>query len=52
MFLLVHETYLYTAVQSQNAVSNYFTSKQILPFGFTEQYSDTCPYYLESCFVG
>ena len=26
-----------TGVQSQNAVSAYFTSKQILPFGFAEQ---------------
>ena len=26
-----------TAVQSQKAVSAYFTSKQILPFGFAEQ---------------
>ena len=26
-----------TAVQSQMAVSAYFTSKQILPFGFAEQ---------------
>ena len=29
----------YTVVQSQKAVSAYFTSKQILPFGFAEQYS-------------
>ena len=29
---------VYTAVQSKNAVSAYFTSKQILPFDFTEQY--------------
>ena len=29
----------YTAVQRQNAVSAYFTSKQILLFGFAEQYS-------------
>ena len=28
----------YAAVQSQNAVSAYFASKQILPFGFTERY--------------
>ena len=28
----------YTAVKSQNAVSAYFTSKQILPFEFPEQY--------------
>ena len=27
----------YSAVQSQNAVSAYFTIKQILPFGFAEQ---------------
>ena len=26
-------------MQSQKAVSAYFTSKQILPFGFAEQYS-------------
>ena len=25
-------------MQSQKAVSDYFTSKQILPFGFAEQY--------------
>ena len=25
-------------LQSQNAVSAYFTSKQILPFGFAEQW--------------
>ena len=31
--------YMYTAVQSQKAVSAYFTSKQILPFGFAEQCS-------------
>ena len=29
----------YTAVQRQKAVSAYFTSKQILPSGFAEQYS-------------
>ena len=29
--------YAYTAVQNQNAVSAYFTSEQILPFGFAEQ---------------
>ena len=28
----------YTAVKSQKAVSAYFTSKQILPFGFAEQF--------------
>ena len=28
----------YSAVQSQKAVSAYFTSKQILPFGFAEQH--------------
>ena len=31
--------YYNTAVQSQKAVSAYFTSKQILPFGFAEQNS-------------
>ena len=31
-----------TAVQSQKAVSAYFTSKQILPFGFAEQNSMHC----------
>ena len=31
--------YSYTALQSQNAVSAYFTSNQILPFGFAEQYA-------------
>ena len=30
--------YVYTAVQGQRAVSAYFTSKQILPFSFAEQY--------------
>ena len=30
---------LYTAVQRQKAVSAYFTSEQILPFGFARQYS-------------
>ena len=29
----------YTAVQSQKAVSAYFTSEQILTFGFAGQYS-------------
>ena len=29
---------IYTAVQIQKAVSAYFTSTQILPFGFAEQY--------------
>ena len=28
----------YTAMQRQKAVSAYFTSKQILPFAFAEQY--------------
>ena len=38
----------YSAVQSQKAVSAYFTSKQILPFGFAEQYCslDVSEYYL------
>ena len=31
-----------TAVQSQKAVSAYFASKQILPFSFTEQNSNSC----------
>ena len=30
-------TVLHTAVQSQKAVPAYFTSKQILPFGFAGQ---------------
>ena len=30
---------MYTAMQSQKAVSAYFTSKQILPFAFAVQYS-------------
>ena len=30
----------YIAVQSQKAVSAYFTSKQIRPFGFADQYSN------------
>ena len=29
----------YTAVQIHKVVSAYFTSKQILPFGFAEQWS-------------
>ena len=29
---------IYAAVQRQKAVSAYFTSKQILPFSFAEQY--------------
>ena len=29
---------IYTPVQSQKAVSAYFTSEQILQFGFAEQY--------------
>ena len=33
-----HSTWLY-CVQSQKAVSAYFTSKQILPFGFAEYYT-------------
>ena len=28
----------YSAVQSQKAVSAYFTSSEILPFGFAKQY--------------
>ena len=30
--------YIYTAVQSQKAVSAYFASKQIPPFAFAEQF--------------
>ena len=30
--------YIYFDVQSQKAVSAYFTSPQMLPFGFTKQY--------------
>ena len=30
---------VYAAVQSQNAVSTYYTSKQILPFDFAEKYT-------------
>ena len=33
-----------TAVQSQNAVSAYFTSKQILHFGFVQVYKYTVPW--------
>ena len=33
--------YMYTAVQSQKAVSAYFTSEQILPFAFVEEYKDS-----------
>ena len=36
---------MYSAVQSQNAVSAYFTSKQILPFIFAEQYWLWCQYW-------
>ena len=32
-------SYVYTALQSQKAVSAYFTSEQILPFGFAGQYT-------------
>ena len=38
------------AVQSQKAVSAYFTSKQILPFGFAEQY--LWPTILIRCAIG
>ena len=31
----------YTAVSSQKAAFAYFTSKQVLPFGFAEQYTGT-----------
>ena len=31
----------HTTVQSQKAVSAYFTSEQILPFSFAEQYTWT-----------
>ena len=31
---------MYTVVQSQNAASAYFKSKQMLPFGFAEQYNN------------
>ena len=34
-----------SAVQSQKAVSAYFTIKQILPFGFAEQSSPPLPYF-------
>ena len=34
--------FAYTVLQSQNAVYVYFTSKQVLPFGFAEQYSKWC----------
>ena len=40
---------MYTAVQSQKAVTAYFSSKQLLPFGFAEQYSTyhwNCSEYL------
>ena len=33
----------YTALQSQRAVSSYFTSEQVLPFGLAEQYSIAFP---------
>ena len=32
-------SYIYTAVRSEKAVSAYFTSEQILLFGFAEQYN-------------
>ena len=38
---LLWTLYIHPAMQSQKAVSAYFTSKQILPFGFAEQYSVT-----------
>ena len=37
----------YNATQSQKAVTAYFTSKQLLPFGFAAQYAD-CQYYLST----
>ena len=39
---------VYTAVQSQTAVSAHFTSKQILPVGFAWQYSWIYTVYLSS----
>ena len=39
LYILHYLVHTYTAVQSQKAVSAYFTSKQILPLGFAEQYS-------------
>ena len=36
--LNIKAKHCYTAVQSHKAVSAYFTSKQILPFRFAEQY--------------
>ena len=35
---------MYTVLQSQKAVSAYFTSEQILPFGFSEQSTDLYVY--------
>ena len=40
-----------SAVQSQKAVSAYFTSEQILPFGLAEQMSDTDPHLQPSQLV-
>ena len=40
VYVMWHQgTQSYATVQSLKAVSAYFTSKQILPFGFAEQYA-------------
>ena len=36
---LRYQVHVYTAFQNQKAVSAYFTSNQILPFGFADQYT-------------
>ena len=35
---IMYNNIIHTAVQSQKAISAYFTSNQILPFSFAEQY--------------
>ena len=44
-FIHLNSVLHYSGVQSQKAVSGYFTSQQILPFGFAEQYCDA---YIET----
>ena len=41
-----------SAVESQKAVSVYFTSKQILPFGFSGQNGDPCTLLIAFIFFG
>ena len=44
-------TPMYTAMQSKKAVSAYFTSKQILPFGLAEQYTTEAVLHYSSTIV-